>query len=122
VVSLVWTWTTRAQSERSVWSGVYTEDQTVRGQNVFKTVCSACHAVEDFTNPSFLMGWQGMSVLDLFQQVQKTMPMDNPGSLRPEDYADVLAYFFRVNQIPAGTSELDTDPEHLKLIRIEPKK
>jgi len=54
--------------------------------------------------------------------MQKTMPMDNPGSLRPEDYADVISYFFRVNQIPAGKDELDTDAEHLKLIRITGKK
>ena len=111
-----------AQSERSVWDGVYTEEQATRGQSTFATICAACHDVADFSNPSFLQGWEASTVLDLFQLVQKTMPMDNPGSLRPQDYADVISYFFRANQIPAGKDELDTDAEHLKLIRITQKK
>ena len=112
-----------AQSERSVWDGVYTEGQAVRGQNTFGASCARCHdVVADFAAPSFLKGWESSTVLDLFQTVQKTMPMDNPGSLRPEDYADVIAYFFRANAIPAGKDELDADESHLKLIRITPKK
>lgn len=111
-----------AQSERSVWDGVYTEDQAVRGQNVFTGSCSACHNVADFSGPSFLMQWEASTALDLFTLVQKTMPMDNPGSLRPQDYADVISYFFRLNAIPAGKVELDTEAEHLKLIHIEQKK
>ena len=111
-----------AQAERSVWDGVYTENQALRGQSTFKTICAACHDEADFSSPSFLQGWEATTVLDLFQLLQKTMPMDNPGSLRPQDYADVISYFFRANQIPAGKDELDTDAEHLKLIRITQKK
>ena len=111
-----------AQAERSVWDGVYTENQALRGQSTFKTICAACHDEADFSGPSFLQGWEASTVLDLFQLLQKTMPMDNPGSLRPQDYADVISYFFRANQIPAGKDELDTDAEHLKLIRITQKK
>jgi S-disulfanyl-L-cysteine oxidoreductase SoxD len=117
----VWT-ASAAQAERSVWDGVYTEAQAIRGQNTFGTICAACHEVADFSNSSFLQGWEASTVLDLFQLVQKTMPMDNPGSLRPQDYIDVISYFFRANQIPAGKDELDTDAEHLKLIRITGKK
>jgi len=111
-----------AQSERSVWDGVYTEDQAVRGQATFGASCARCHDAADFTGPSFLKGWEASTVLDLFQLMQKTMPMDNPGSLRPEDYADVISYFLRANAIPAGKDELDTDEAHLKLIRITQKK
>jgi mono/diheme cytochrome c family protein len=111
-----------AQSERSVWDGVYTEDQAARGQKTFAGSCAACHDVSDFTAPSFLSGWEASTVLDLFELVQKTMPMDNPGSLEPQDYADVISYFLRANKIPAGKAELDTDAEHLKLIRITQKK
>jgi S-disulfanyl-L-cysteine oxidoreductase SoxD len=118
----IWAAAALAQAERSVWSGIFTDDQAARGESIFKASCSTCHAAEDFSNPSFLMGWEGMTVLNLFQKVQNSMPMDNPGSLRPEDYADVLSYFFRLSKAPAGKEELDTDPEHLKLIRIEPKK
>jgi mono/diheme cytochrome c family protein len=120
--AVVCVWSVVAQSEKSVWDGVYTEDQAARGQNVFTTLCSACHNVADFTGSSFLSGWEASSVLDLFEKVQKTMPMDNPGSLPPQDYADVIAYFFRLNAMPAGKDELDTEAEHLKLIRITQKK
>jgi mono/diheme cytochrome c family protein len=111
-----------AQSERSVWDGVYTEEQAARGQNTFGTSCARCHDVADFTGPTFLKGWEASTVLDLFQLIQKTMPMDNPGTLRPEDYADIVAYFFRINAMPAGKNELDTDAAQLKLIRITEKK
>ena len=115
-------WTARSQSERSVWDGVYTEDQAGRGQTVFNTSCASCHGPADFTGDTFFGSWEASAVLDLFSQVQKTMPMDSPGSLPPENYADVIAYFFRANQFPAGKSELPTVPEQLKLIRIERKK
>jgi mono/diheme cytochrome c family protein len=123
ILTLLCVWAAAAaQSERSVWDGVYTEDQAVRGQNTFGTYCARCHDAADFSSPSFLQGWEASTVLDLFQLLQKTMPMDNPGSLRPQDYADVLGFFFRANQIPAGKDELDTEPERLKLIRFTPKK
>ena len=50
------------------------------------------------------------------------MPMDNPGSLPAENYADVMAYFFRLNKFPAAKTELKPEPEQLKIIRIEQKK
>jgi mono/diheme cytochrome c family protein len=112
----------QSQSQRSVWDGVYTEGQAARGQAVFKTSCSTCHGPEDFSGDSFLGAWDASTVLDLFSTMQTKMPMDNPGSLQPEQYVDVIAYFFRGNAFPAGKDELTTDREQLKLIRIERKK
>jgi hypothetical protein len=112
-----------SSQERSVWDGVYTDDQAARGQTVFGNSCERCHAADvDFKGSSFLDNWENSTALDLFAQLQKTMPMDNPGGLQPQEYADVVAYFFRVNEFPVGKSELDTDRERLKLIRIVKKK
>jgi mono/diheme cytochrome c family protein len=123
VLTLLCVWAAAAaQAERSVWDGVYSDDQAVRGQNTFGASCARCHDVADFSSPSFLQGWEASTVLDLFQVLQKTMPMDNPGSLRPQDYADIIGYIFRANAFPAGKDDLDTDVERLKLIRITPKK
>jgi len=123
VLTLLCIWVAAAaQSERSVWDGVYTDDQATRGKNTFAGNCTRCHAAEDFTGSTFLSGWEGSTVQDLFKQMITTMPMDNPGSLRPEDYIDVISYFLKVNAMPPGKDELDTDPEHLKLIRITAKK
>jgi hypothetical protein len=115
-------WTARSQSDRSVWEGVYTESQAGRGQNVFGRVCSRCHNLSDFTSDTFLASWEGSSALDLFTLIQKSMPQDNPGSLEPNEYLDVIAYLFRENKFPPGMGELDGDAEKLKLIRIERKK
>jgi mono/diheme cytochrome c family protein len=114
--------TARSQSQRSVWDGVYTEAQAVRGQAVFTASCSSCHSVEEFSGDAFMGAWDASTALDLFSTVQAKMPMDNPGSLQPEQYADVIAYFFRGNKFPAGKDELTTDQDQLKLIRIERKK
>lgn len=114
--------TAQSQSERSVWDGVYTEGQAVRGQAVFTASCSACHSLEEFTGDSFLGAWDATTALDLFSTVQTKMPMDNPGSLQPEQYVDVMTYFFRGNAFPPGKDELTTDRALLKLIRIERKK
>ena len=105
-----------------MWEGVYSESQAGRGQEVFGRICSRCHNVADFTSETFLASWEGSSALDLFTLIQKSMPQDNPGSLEPKEYLDVIAYMFRENKFPAGMGELDSEAEKLKLIRIERKK
>jgi hypothetical protein len=121
-LAVVSAWSVRSQSERSVWEGVYTGEQSTRGETAFSGFCARCHTAEDFSGDTFLLSWENTTALDLFGILQKTMPQDNPGSLRPEDYADIVAYFFSLNKFPAGTSELDTNAERLKLIRIQSKK
>jgi quinoprotein glucose dehydrogenase len=122
ILTVLLTWTARSQSGRSVWDGVYTDDQAVRGQAAFSASCAACHDPRDFAGDSFLGAWEASTALDLFSLLQKTMPMDSPGSLPPENYTDIVAYFFRANAFPTGKAELTTDREQLKLIRIEQKK
>jgi S-disulfanyl-L-cysteine oxidoreductase SoxD len=117
-------WTARSQSEaeRSVWDGVYTEEQASRGQTAFGATCARCHAPQDFSGETFLTSWENSTAQDLLSLLQKTMPMDNPGSLRPEDYADIVAYFFSLNAFPAGKNELETDAKRLALVRIKATK
>jgi hypothetical protein len=112
----------QSQSGRSVWDGVYTEGQAARGLVVFTASCSSCHSPAEFSGDPFLGAWDASTALDLFSTIQTKMPMDNPGSLKPEEYVDVMAFFFRGNAFPAGKDELTTDRELLKLIRIERKK
>jgi hypothetical protein len=51
--------------------------------------------------------------------ISGTMPADNPGGLKPQDYADIIAYFLKVNSYPAGTTELGSTKEAMGDIRIE---
>jgi quinoprotein glucose dehydrogenase len=110
----------RAQSAKSVNEGVYTAAQADRGAAVFKTSCTACHDTARFTGDDFLAGWTGKSLHALFDHVSTTMPEDNPGSLKPQQYADVVAYFLKLNGYPAGNTEL-TGAEAFKAIKFDKK-
>jgi hypothetical protein len=46
------------------------------------------------------------------------MPKEQPGTLEPEQYADVIAYLLKINGAPAGKKELPPDEKALKWIRI----
>jgi alcohol dehydrogenase (cytochrome c) len=46
------------------------------------------------------------------------MPADAPDSLKPQEYADLVAYLFSVNKYPAGEKELPVDPDALDGIKI----
>jgi len=47
------------------------------------------------------------------------MPKNEPGSLQPDEYADVLAYLLKLNDFPSGSEALPADSLALKKIRIE---
>ena len=119
-----------AGQERSVWDGVYTEEQSQRGERTYSDSCANCHAadltgsqvVPALVGADFLTKWNGSMVSDLFDRVRTTMPQDGPGSLSPAQYADVLAFMLNKNKFPGGTTDLPADLDGLKTIRIEPSK
>jgi mono/diheme cytochrome c family protein len=124
-------YTLHAQSSsRSVWDGVYTEDQAKRGQTESARSCAQCHGpalgggemAPPLTGPNFLSNWNGLSASDLFERIRTTMPQDKPGTLKPEATADVLAYIFSANQFPTGKDELPSAPDALKQIQIDAAK
>lgn len=106
---------------RTTSQGAYTTNQARSGAVVFKQVCVDCHAPARFRDSTFLTGWKGRSVRDLFEFIRTQMPQDNPGGLRRTEYADVLAYIFELNGLPPGDSSLPSDDTALRRIRIGPK-
>jgi mono/diheme cytochrome c family protein len=115
---------------RSVWDGVYTEEQAKRGEEVYKKECAACHGAEltggesapPLTGGAFQANWNGLTLGDLFDRVRKTMPQGKPGALTRQQDADVLSFMLSVNKFPAGKTELYRQSEMLKEIRFETKK
>jgi mono/diheme cytochrome c family protein len=107
---------------RSANSGVYSAAQAVRGRDLYALKCRSCHTPESHTGVIFDNWWGGKLVSDLFEYVIERMPKNEPGSLTPEESADVIAYIFRMNRMPAGDDELSTDVGALKKIRIEKAK
>lgn len=103
----------------AVGAGVYTEAQAERGERVFAESCAQCHVEGRFRGASFLPSWDGAPVSVLYTVIRSQMPFDNPGSLEPGEYADVIAYIFRLNGFPAGEDPLPSEPEALRAIRID---
>ena len=108
----------RQGSAKSIREGAYTNAQAQRGKAVFEKQCLGCHADPKF-GYSVIDDRAGLPVADLFEFIKTSMPEDNPGSLQPGQYADILAYFFSLRGLPAGDAELVSDVAPLKQIQIE---
>ena len=109
-----------AAPPRSTQSGVYTAEQAERGQDTYMMLCTGCHTAATHTGVAF-QHWDGHSLAELFGYMSTKMPKNEPGSLAPEQYVDVLAYLLKLNQMPVGRTELPTDTTVLGTIRIETK-
>jgi hypothetical protein len=103
---------------RTTLSGVYTMEQATRGRNVFLGTCRECHTEQEQTGEAFAKRWAGQTLGDLFQYLIAEMPKNDPGSLAPNDYTDVMAYMLRMNAMPAGPTALSSDVPALKAIKI----
>ena len=112
---------------RSVWDGVYTQEQAQRGQPLYNQHCMACHGgsltggeqAPALSGGEFLANWNGLTVGDLFDRIRTSMPLNNPQSLNRETNAAILSYILSVNRFPTGQVELPSRSEVLKLIRLE---
>jgi mono/diheme cytochrome c family protein len=117
-----------AQDEsRSVWDGVYTADQAKRGQTQYRQHCASCHGASltggemspALAGGEFLANWNGLTAGDLFERIRKTMPQNKPGKLTRGANAEILAYLLAFNKFPESQTELSSNTEFLKQIRIE---
>jgi mono/diheme cytochrome c family protein len=104
---------------RSVLTGVYTSAQATRGEQTYYNICVACHPRGTYSTDAFKTTWSGRPISDLFQQIKEKMPKSDPGSLTPEEAAQVLAYILKINDVPAGNVDLPSDIELLKKIKFE---
>jgi mono/diheme cytochrome c family protein len=115
---------------KTVWDGVFSKEQADRGAATYKASCSECHgndlAGDGFapalTGAEFMGNWNDLTVGDLFERIRISMPPSNPGSVTPQQKADIVAHLMNQNKFPAGTGQLEPKTEALKLIKIEMKK
>lgn len=99
--------------------GVYTAAQAARGKTLFNERCSGCHEPGRFSGDSFLESWNDKTMKDIWDVASGTMPEDNPGSLKQQEYADILAFFLSLNEYPAGEAELQPGAAPMGAIKIE---
>jgi mono/diheme cytochrome c family protein len=107
-----------AQSEKTVWSGIYTSEQATRGKDKAATACAACHGnnlsggdlAPTLSGTDFIGHWYDAKLSELVIKINTTMPADAPGSLKADEYADIVAYMLQVNGFPAGQEALVLEP------------
>ena len=114
------------ESGFTIWDGVYSERQAVRGASEYLEACSSCHSADlrgnsnapSLVGSSFMFLWADRSLGDLFSSIQTLMPTNAPNSLPTQSYLSILAYIMEANAFPAGEREMVADPEVLGRIRI----
>jgi len=103
-----------AQTPRTVWDGIYTEEQAARGEKLYAERCGKCHgdtlggqeAAPPLTGPTFYSNWEGENLEALLDRIRTTMPQDKPGSLSRAQNADILAYMLKAGGYPASATPL----------------
>jgi len=111
----------------SVWDGAFTAEQSARGAKLYAQNCASCHGTSltggesapPLTGGAFSSNWYGLTVGDLFERIRNTMPADRPGRIQRQQNADILSFILSMNRFPTGATELSTQTELLKQIRLE---
>jgi mono/diheme cytochrome c family protein len=114
------------QQLRTQWDGVYAKAQANRGERLYVKYCASCHGPDlgggevapGLTGGEFNANWNDLSLGALFERMRVSMPQNNPGSMAPEENADILAYILDKGSFPAGDTELPTRTELLSTIRF----
>jgi mono/diheme cytochrome c family protein len=99
--------------------GVYTNEQASRGKQVYAASCRSCHSPTSHTGQVFADWWQNKRLSELYDFIATQMPKNDPGTLAPEDVADVVAYLLKMNEMPTGKDELYPDADSLKKFWID---
>ena len=106
--------------------GIYTAAQAERGKAVYAMNCAGCHGEKQeggnagptLSGPDFTNGYKDGSAGALLTKISQDMPSSAPGSLEPQQYADVFAFVLSVNKYPAGQTEAPKDPADLKNVKM----
>jgi len=120
----------RAQTNRSVWDGVYSEAQALRGAELYDKECAGCHGPNGegggmapaLVGSAFTANYDGQTVGDLFDRNRTTMPVGREGQLNAQANADITAFVLQVNKFPAGSVELPSQAMMLKTISFMTQK
>lgn len=90
-------------------AATYWPAQADRGEHVFTGTCLGCHARSQFVGQTFAEAWNDRRVSDFYTLIRSTMPVNNPGSLKDEEYLAVVSYLLKANHAAAGTDSLVGD-------------
>ena len=112
---------------KTVWDGIYTEEQAARGEPLYQEWCASCHAPDlsggdlapGLVGGEFTWNWSGLTVGQLFERLRISMPQENPSSVSRAEKAAILAFMLRANDFPTGDQELADRTEMLEQFMFE---
>jgi alcohol dehydrogenase (cytochrome c) len=104
----------------------FTAAQAARGRVLYAADCASCHGrnlsgsefASALNGNTFSQQWAAKPAEALFSFIHSRMPPAAPGSLTPEDTAQILAYLVQVNGVQPGERELPSDPQALATMII----
>jgi mono/diheme cytochrome c family protein len=90
---------------KSTGSAPYTQQQVAQGSEVYATSCALCHGdhLQGVSAPALTgagFGHSHLTAAQLRGVVTQTMPLTAPGSLKPDDYAAVMAFLLSYDCVP----------------------
>ncbi len=106
------------EEARTVWDGVFTDEQATRGGERFLASCARCHGSElegganrasPLVGETFQEGFRERTVDELFDYIRTNMPNGDAGTLSIDTYVDVTAFILSRNGYPAGDAELTAE-------------
>jgi alcohol dehydrogenase (cytochrome c) len=90
---------------KSIGSAPYTQQQVAQGRQVYAAQCAVCHGANlqgtsapALTGPGF--AHSHLNASQLRTVVTQSMPLTAPGSLKPDDYAALMAYLLSYDCVP----------------------
>ena len=122
---VVQAWILVSAQAKTTQDGVYTEAQAKRGETLYAKACESCHGKDlsgadqapSLVGKDFNAEWNEMPLSDLFERIHATMPGDAPGSLKPAEVADAIAFILSKDGFPAGQTELPSDAAALQPLK-----
>jgi hypothetical protein len=114
----------------TTWDSVYTDSQAMRGDSLYKATCLKCHgetlagtdSAVSLAGNDFMVNWDGLTLDQLYDKMNTSMPSDNPKSVPSSKMIDILAYVLSKNSFPAGKVALPDSVAALKDIKFQKSK
>jgi mono/diheme cytochrome c family protein len=86
----------------------FTAAQATAGEPIFNGSCAQCHGVnlEGAAGPALAgPAASGLRISGVFTVMTTQMPYNNPGTLKPEQYVEIMAYILKRNGMkPSGAA------------------
>jgi S-disulfanyl-L-cysteine oxidoreductase SoxD len=110
-----------SQERKTVWQGVYTDEQATRGKALYEMNCAGCHGQDlagdrgsSLQGRDFMERWREDNAETLFLFMKGSMPPNRNRNVRrvplpDETYIDIISYVFQSNKFPSGSGELKLD-------------